>query len=158
MPLEHLSYTKEKSWNISYVTMSSLQGAQRHWPLWGEFTGHSLHEGPVTRIMFPFDDVPMQWWKIWFNDTTRFSLLAVGYVGANSPPPPPPTPHPPPPTPTPPPTPPPTPHPHPPTPHPRTKWPPFRRRYFQIRFVFWLKFHRSLFLRARLIITQHWFR
>ena len=34
--------------------------AQHHWPLWGEFTGwpvNSPHEGPVTRKMFPFDDV-----------------------------------------------------------------------------------------------------
>ena len=34
----------------------------RHWPLWGEFTGDrwiSLHEGPITRKMFPFDDVIM---------------------------------------------------------------------------------------------------
>ena len=30
----------------------------RHWPLCGEFTGvNSLHKWPVTRIMFPFDDV-----------------------------------------------------------------------------------------------------
>ena len=29
--------------------------ALRHWPLWGEF----LHKGPVTRKMFPFDDVIM---------------------------------------------------------------------------------------------------
>ena len=27
-----------------------------HWPLWGEFTGDP-HKGPVTRKMFPFDDV-----------------------------------------------------------------------------------------------------
>ena len=43
---------------------------------------------------------------------------------------------------------------------PRTKWPPFRRRYFQVYFfrmksiVFWLKFHWSLFLRVQLIITR----
>ena len=33
-----------------------------HWPLWGEFTGHrwnSPHKGPITRKMFPFDDVIM---------------------------------------------------------------------------------------------------
>ena len=30
--------------------------APRHWPLCGEFTGH---KGPVTRKMFPFDDVIM---------------------------------------------------------------------------------------------------
>ena len=31
--------------------------APRHGPLWGEFT--SSHKGPVTRKMFPFDDVIM---------------------------------------------------------------------------------------------------
>ena len=34
----------------------------RHWPLWGEFTGHRWnppHKGPVTRKIFPFDDVIM---------------------------------------------------------------------------------------------------
>ena len=38
--------------------------ALRHWPLWGEFFFHrspvnSPHKGPVTRKMFPFDDVIM---------------------------------------------------------------------------------------------------
>ena len=48
---------------------------------------------------------------------------------------------------------------------PWTKWPPFRRRYFEINlfsgmksFIFWLKFHLSLFLRVQLTISQHWFR
>ena len=32
----------------------------RHWPLWGESTGdHSPNKGPVTRKIFPFDDVIM---------------------------------------------------------------------------------------------------
>ena len=33
----------------------------RHWPLWGNppVTGSSPHKGPVTRKMFPFDDVIM---------------------------------------------------------------------------------------------------
>ena len=34
--------------------------ALRHWPLWGEFTGHlwiPRENGPVTRIMFPYDAV-----------------------------------------------------------------------------------------------------
>ena len=30
--------------------------APRHWPLCGEFTGDP-HKWPVTRKMFPFDDV-----------------------------------------------------------------------------------------------------
>ena len=36
--------------------------ALRHWPLCGDFTGpvNSLHKWPVTRKMFPFDDVIMQ--------------------------------------------------------------------------------------------------
>ena len=44
------------------------------------------------------------------------------------------------------------------------KWPPFRRRYFQIHsvewkvFVCWLKFNWSLFLRFQLTISQHRFR
>ena len=35
--------------------------APRHWPLCGEFTGpvNSPHKRPVTRKMFPFDDVIM---------------------------------------------------------------------------------------------------
>ena len=35
--------------------------APRHWPLCGEFTEpvNSPHKGPVTRKMFPFDDVIM---------------------------------------------------------------------------------------------------
>ena len=35
--------------------------APRRWPLCGEFTGHRWipHKGPVTRKMFPFDDVIM---------------------------------------------------------------------------------------------------
>ena len=46
-----------------------------------------------------------------------------------------------------------------------TKWPPFCWRHFQVHFFewkclfeFWLKFHRSLFLRDWLTIFQHWFR
>ena len=35
--------------------------APRHWPLCGEFTGNSPHKRPVTRKMFPFDDVIMVW-------------------------------------------------------------------------------------------------
>ena len=31
--------------------------ALRHWPLWGEFTGHRSHRGPVMWRTFPFDDV-----------------------------------------------------------------------------------------------------
>ena len=36
--------------------------ARRHWPLWGEdnrWPVDSLHKGPLTREMFPFDDVSM---------------------------------------------------------------------------------------------------
>ena len=38
--------------------------ATRHWPLCGEFTGAGEfpHKGPVTRKIFPFDDVIMPWW------------------------------------------------------------------------------------------------
>ena len=31
--------------------------APRHWTLCGELTGEFPHKGPVTRIMFTFDDV-----------------------------------------------------------------------------------------------------
>ena len=31
--------------------------APRHWPLWGEFAVDRWHKGPVTRKMFPFDDI-----------------------------------------------------------------------------------------------------
>ena len=37
--------------------------APRHWPLWGESTGdrwNPPHKRPITRKMFPFDDVIMQ--------------------------------------------------------------------------------------------------
>ena len=46
---------------------------------------------------------------------------------------------------------------------PWTKWPPLSQTTFldvfprMKSFVFWLKIHRSLFLRIQLIITQHWF-
>ena len=45
-----------------------------------------------------------------------------------------------------------------------TKWPPLRRRYFQMHLRDWkvwyflFKFHWSLFLRVQLAIVQHWFR
>ena len=40
--------------------------APRHWLLRGEFTGdlNSLHKEPVTRKMFPFDDVIMDGWNV----------------------------------------------------------------------------------------------
>ena len=45
---------------------------------------------------------------------------------------------------------------------PGTKWPPFRRRHFQMHWmkslVFWFEFHWSLFLRVQLTIREHWFR
>ena len=48
--------------------------APRHWPLCGEFNGdrwihrgpmNSPHKWPVTRKMFPFDDVIMNLWSVW---------------------------------------------------------------------------------------------
>ena len=52
---------------IVYSTICSGQikeniKAPCHWPLWGEFASdrwpvNSLHKGPVTQKMFPFDDV-----------------------------------------------------------------------------------------------------
>ena len=59
---------------LNRLFKAQIQGnikALRHWPLWGEFTGNRWippHEGPVTRKMFPFDDVIMHvlhracWW------------------------------------------------------------------------------------------------
>ena len=47
----------------STVCSSAVQRkhqAPRHWPLWGESTGDCPHKGPVTRKMFPFDDVIMR--------------------------------------------------------------------------------------------------
>ena len=44
--------------------------APRHWPLCGEFTGavNSPHKGPVTRKLFPFDDVVMlESGRIWLR-------------------------------------------------------------------------------------------
>ena len=53
-----------------YSTICSGVDQRKHWPVWGEFTGHRwipppppphthTHKGPVTRKMFPFDDVIM---------------------------------------------------------------------------------------------------
>ena len=50
--------------------------APRHWPLFGEFTGD---KGPVTRKMFPFDDVIMrslQWPRFWQNYDIVVSVIA----------------------------------------------------------------------------------
>ena len=55
------------SLTIVYSTVFQAQikesiKAPRHWPLRGEFTGDRLiprTNGPVTRKMFPFDDVIM---------------------------------------------------------------------------------------------------
>ena len=33
----------------------------RHWPLWGNSLVNSPHKRPVTRKIFPFDDVIMSW-------------------------------------------------------------------------------------------------
>ena len=50
---------------IDYSTVYSVADqrnhikAPRHWPLCGEFTGDSPHKWPVTRKMFPSDDVIM---------------------------------------------------------------------------------------------------
>ena len=100
---------------------------------------NSPHKWPVTRKMFPFDDVTtvvtvIRGYKISIccPTDTLFSLLNTStsstliYL-------------------------------------PWTKWPPFRRRYFHTHFVnekFYIlsKLHWSLFLRAQLTITQHWFR
>ena len=41
--------------------------APRHWPLCAELTGEfPAHKGPVTREMFPFDDVIM-WSPLWIR-------------------------------------------------------------------------------------------
>ena len=61
----------------------------RHWPLWGDFTGdrESPHKGPVTRKMFPFDDViifdPCIWEQV---------VLSIPIQQPSNPPPPPPPP------------------------------------------------------------------
>ena len=44
--------------------------APRHWPLCGEFTRgpvNSPHKWPVTRKMFPFDDIIMSYWSAIYN-------------------------------------------------------------------------------------------
>ena len=54
---------------------------QRHWPLWGE----SPHKGPVTRKIFPFDDVIINFPKlcqmemegrVWLECRPRHSLFS----------------------------------------------------------------------------------
>ena len=45
---------------VRYLNHSAI--ASQHWPMWWEFTGYrwiSRTKGPVTRNMFPFDDVIM---------------------------------------------------------------------------------------------------
>ena len=52
--------------------------APRHWPLCGEFTGgpvNSPHKGPVTRKMFPFDDVIM-----WYGTGSVVSKTATSWT------------------------------------------------------------------------------
>ena len=57
----------------------------RHWPLCGEFTGTGEfpHKGPVTRKMFPFDDVimftlPLPWLQGYFRLCNWLSLRWCG--------------------------------------------------------------------------------
>ena len=49
--------------------------ALRHWPLWGNspVTGEFSHKGPVTRKMFPFDDVIM------YQDCTKWATFCKRY-------------------------------------------------------------------------------
>ena len=48
----------------------NVKAPPRHWPLCWKFTGDrwipSVHKGPVTRKIFPFDGVIMQLKKCWF--------------------------------------------------------------------------------------------
>ena len=43
-----------------FVQIKENIKAPRHWPLCGEVTGEFSHKGPVTRKMFPIDDVIIQ--------------------------------------------------------------------------------------------------
>ena len=57
--------------------------APRHWPLWGESTGHRwipLIKGPVKRKIFPFDDVhhgDTFDWSYVSNVAREYSLLMI---------------------------------------------------------------------------------
>ena len=66
----------------------------RHWPLWEEFNGNrwiplpvnSPHKGPVTRKMFPFDDVIMyetlahlHSWQVTPGKCRNISRVRVGH-------------------------------------------------------------------------------
>ena len=76
-----------KSRALRLFTQPFIQGADqrkikapRHWPFCGEFTGdsvNSLHKGPVTRKMFPFDDVIMtgQDGRYFADDSFKFNFL-----------------------------------------------------------------------------------
>ena len=51
--------------SVVCLTVCSGTGQRKHQSsaslvLWGECTGHSPHKGPVTREVFPFDDVIME--------------------------------------------------------------------------------------------------
>ena len=57
--------------------------ALRHWPLWGNPPVTYNHKGHVTRTIFPFDDVIMDWGRTWMSmnspDTPHTFPSRVGY-------------------------------------------------------------------------------
>ena len=68
-----------------HVDMEENIKAPRHWPLWGD----SSHKGPVTRKMFPYDDVIMIKWTyslgcaeaLWAKWTSTFAVVWKSYTG-----------------------------------------------------------------------------
>ena len=71
------------SLTIVYSTVYSGADQRKHQssaslPLWGEFTDNRWipHKGPVTRKMFPFDDVIM-WWFTLIHFASWFLLPAL---------------------------------------------------------------------------------
>ena len=77
-PDEHYIDVIKQRWRLkspaSWLFIQSFIQAQikenikapRHWPMWGNSPGpvNSPHKGPVTRKMFPFDDVFMEYISI----------------------------------------------------------------------------------------------
>ena len=62
--------------------------ATRHWPLWRESTGYqwiSPHNGPVTREMFPFDDVVMNANLLWDQEEQTSILIDWFFIGEITP-------------------------------------------------------------------------
>ena len=59
--------------------------APRHWPLCGEFTGDRWIQWPVTRKMFPFDDVIMSYEDLTYRKgTMTLALSSLSWINKHT--------------------------------------------------------------------------